>query len=404
VSAICRICGNTGTAIVLDFGPQPNSLLFLDAPQEPQALYPLALRQCGDCGFVFIDEPMPPEAFYGEVQNATSVFPPSHLDDLTTRLLAELKIFPAPKVLEIGCNDGYFLKKIRNAGIRDVQGVEPSPSCAAMARSWGLVVETGYFTDALATHLMADWGQPELVICRHVLEHVQDLDDFMAGVARLLGGSGLFVLETPDLAAIASKGDFSTIWEQHVNYFDLPVLQRLLARHGLVVAESQSLEFGGGTLLCLIRPGVARKPLSPIAREPLVGALRRSMDAFRTAVLDLHRQGRSLAAFGAGMRGAMVLNLTGTGEMLRFVMDDNPVKVGRWLPGSRLPVRPSQALLVDMPDICIILPMNSKEMEYNVMRRHAAYLERGGRFMELLPGDGRFVRMWDTLPPGTAGA
>lgn len=381
----------------MDFGLQPNSMHLLPSPQTAHRLHPLVLSTCPACDFVFIAEPMEPEEFYGEVQLSTSTSPARHLDSLIESLTQRLTATVAPLVLEIGCNDGLFLEKLRAAGLSRLFGLEPAAGCAQLARERGLAVETGYFGRDAAQAFLARHGQPDLVICRHVLEHVTELDDFMAALALLLGEKGQLLLEMPDLAAIEAQGDCSAIWEQHVNYFDLSTLTHLLARFGLRVTEHRSIDYGGGALLAMAAPGPADQASSPRGRVTLQDRLTRHIRSFRVQVGELADKKARIVAFGAGMRGAMLLSLTGVAGMLECVLDDNPLKIGRYFPGTLLPIRSSQILYENRPDICIVMPMNAKEIEWAIMARHQEFVQAGGRFMEVLPREGGIARLVDGI-------
>jgi len=389
MSNVCRVCQSRDGQEWLAFGPQPNSVRLLTGPEETAATHPLTLACCPACGFIYIDDPMPAEAFYGEAQQVTSSFPARHLPWLVQQVASRLDGKAGALVYEIGCNDGYFLRLLREAGIPGVAGIEPAPGCAAQARAAGLQVETGYFSRSLAARCVAAGPRPQVLVCRHVLEHILDLDDFVAGMDLLLAPGGELFLEVPDLASMEQQGDVSAIWEQHVNYFDLPVLEKLFARHGFRVAAAHCLPHGGGTLLAVLQrgePAAAQGP--PADREGLRAALGATLRSLRETLGRLRGEGKRIMGFGAGMRGTLLINLSGIGPDLECVLDDNPDKCGRFLPGSRLPVLHPRLLVERPPDVCLVLPLNSKEAEQAVMARFQAFEAGGGRFLEYLPVQG----------------
>lgn len=376
------------------FGPQPNTIRLLKAPDEACPRHPLTLAHCRACGFVLIPDPMPAEAFYGEDQPPTSRFPPRHLPELVQDLACRLATWTAPRVYEIGCNDGHFLDLLRAAGVTELDGIEPSAPCAGQARDRGLAIRTGFFGPAAAEARLASGPRPDAIICRHVLEHVEDLEGFLSSIARLLAPGGLVLLEVPDLAAIQEQGDFSAIWEQHVNYFDHAGLARLCARFGLRVREARRLPHGGGTLLAYLERGQPRSAPAPApAREGLRDAIQANLAELRQALQRLRAEGARIAGFGAGMRGTMLLNLAGVGAALECVLDDDPAKTGRFLPGSGLAIRDSSWIRRDPPECCLVLPLNSKQSEVSVMERLRRFQPRPGRFIEILPAAGGFLEI-----------
>lgn len=383
----CRLCRGGEAAPWLDFGSQPNSVRLLSSPEAPAPCFPLVLSHCPACGFVFIDQAWPPEAFYDEAQQSTSLFPADHLPWLAQTIAAGCASVLVP-LFEIGCNDGYFLDLLQARGMTELAGIEPSDPCAAMARAKGLPVETGYFTLAWARARAAEGLRPSLLICRHVMEHVLDLDDFVCGMDLLLASGGRILIELPDLRAIQEMGDLSAIWEQHVNYFDLHSLERLFARFGYRVTEHYRLPHGGGSLLAWLERGDPPTDFPAPDRTPLRSALLATARGLTAFLHQLKAEGRRVVAFGAGMRGTMLINLGDFGDYFECVLDDNPAKVGRWLPGSGLPIRPTHFLTEAVPDVCVVLPLNSKETERRVMARFLPFTEAGGRFAETLLGPG----------------
>jgi 2-polyprenyl-3-methyl-5-hydroxy-6-metoxy-1,4-benzoquinol methylase len=405
MSVLCRVCQSHETAPLMNFGPQPNSMHLLARPDEPFLTHPLILWTCATCGFVFIAAPMPPDAFYTNVQHPTLTSPPSHLDGLLHEFAAAM---PATAhILDIGANTGYLLTRFRDAGFADLHGIEPSTT-RLQAQKIGLDVVGGYFTKAWAREYITTHGFPSLVICRHVLEHVNDLQDFLSGLGDLLTQGATLLLETPDLQSTADRGDCSVIWEQHVNYFDLPVLRRLLRQYDLDITRARRIGFGGGALLCYAahrehsQGNSATQPNEqpPVSHASLVNNISRRIVDIHDLIALLRAQGKRIAGFGAGERGAMVVNLAAIGGMLDYVVDDNPQKIGRLLSGSRLPIRPSAYLRQAPPDYCILFPMNGKAVEKAIMKRCSDLAQRGMAFIELFPESGETVTVHETADVG----
>ena len=391
-ASCCPVCGSAAGSLI-SFGPQPSALGFQPRRDAPQSRHSLELSACDSCHFVFVPTPAPPDHFYGDSQMPTSSYPAEHLPQIIATVAAR-GIDPAALVVEIGCNDGYLLAQFRAAGHSNLLGVEPSPSCVALAEKRGLDVRCAFFSAEEAAWILETRGTPAVVLCRHVLEHVTRPAEFIEALAMLVRPGGLLVLEVPDLQATEENGDFSTVWEQHVGYFDASVLRRLLRKTGLHVESLERLPHGGGSLLAYVGVGPLEDDSDVVPdRRRLVAridAARREVQAF---VSELRRAGKTLAGFGAGMRGVMFLSISGTGEMLEFVVDDSPAKVGMFLPGARCPIVPSSMLAERPTDYCLILPLSSKSLERKVMERFEAYRRRGGRFIEFFTDSGQTVRV-----------
>jgi SAM-dependent methyltransferase len=386
---LCRACRYQDCEIWLDFGPQPNSSDMPKSPSGNWRKHPLKLANCPRCGLIFIPQALPPDDFYLDAQLATSFNPAPHMNELVNEFRSSLKSGPSSSIFEIGCNDGYFLALLQSAGFHDLRGIDPAPSCSESARKNGFNILTGYFGLSIAQRLHESGYSPQLIVCRHVLEHVQDLADFLSGIDMLLPDDGELLLEVPDMETIGSRGDFSAIWDQHVNYFDLASVEYLLAGSGLGIRSSRRIPHGGGTLILLIGRSDSRPCTRLIpSRDAWKLAIADNISMTRETVRHIRSEGRTIAAFGAGMRGTMLINLSAIGEFLEFVVDDNPEKVGRFLPGSGLPVVSMSSMAGNRPDVCFILPLSNKATERRVMRRMDWFAASGGYFLEFLPEDG----------------
>ena len=230
-----------------------------------------------------------------------------------------------------------------------------------------------------------------------MLAHVADTNGFVQGIATLLKDDGVAVLEMHYVRDLIDKGQFDTIYHEHLCYFSVTALDRLFARHGLYLNRVERIGIHGGSL----RVFAERRP----AREPSVEALLREehelgMDGFayyagfarrvegirdrlQELLGGLKARGASVAGYGAAAKGTILLNYVGIGpETLEYVVDRNQFKQGKWIPGVRLPILAPETLIERQPDYVLILPWNFQE---EIVGQQAAYVERGGRFIVPIP-------------------
>src|SRR5712692_6818894 len=175
----CRLCNGIELKLVVDLGMLPVS-----RPHRPRAgeepRYPLAVHVCATCGLLQVLNPVAPELLYLDSENyMTSFQAHPHVDELIRTLLAHTD---ATSVIEIGCNDGAFLEHLRSADFRPLTGIEPNRQAAELAKEKGFSVYPALLTEELAREITATKGQSDLVVARHVVEHVVDLDAFFRAV------------------------------------------------------------------------------------------------------------------------------------------------------------------------------------------------------------------------------
>ena len=402
MSVACRACGARGQlAPILSLGRTPlaNALLTAERLAEPEPTYPLDLVFCPACSLVQITETVPPERLFRDYPYFSSFSDGMvrSAKELIERLVAERKLGSHSLIIEIASNDGYLLQHYRDLGV-PVLGIEPAANIARVAEARGIPTLCDFFGAALAERLAADGRLADVLHANHVLAHVAELGGVVRGIRRILQPSGLAVVEVPYVRDLIDQREFDTIYHEHLCYFSLTALERLLGGLGLVVSDVERLGLHGGSLRVFV--GHRGSPRSERVRELLsderaIGMLDTAfyrdfagrVDALRAELLALLRElkarGKRLAAYGASAKGSTLLNTFGIGaDILDFVVDRSSVKQGRYTPGTHLPILPPAALLERRPDYVLLLTWNFAE---EILAQQAPYRAQGGRFIVPVP-------------------
>jgi SAM-dependent methyltransferase len=396
----CRSCGSerVGSVLALGLAPLANRLCDDEAAARSASRYPLDLCLCAECSLAQLGESPPPDLVFADYPYLSSYSDTmvQHARGLAEALIRDFSVDGAAPVLEIGSNDGYLLQHFAAADVPTL-GVDPAEAACEAASERGIETRQAFFGLALAEDLAREGVSPSVIVANNVLAHVPDVNDVVAGVRRLLPPDGVFVIETPYLCDLVERLEFDTIYHEHVFYYSLISLRALLARHGLGRIDVQRIPIHGGSLRVLAREGSGSSPAAEglLAREQRWGArdprtfsefgarVRVRRDEVRKLLADRKAEGRRLAAYGAAAKGVMLLNALDVGsELLDFVVDRNPRKQGRRLPGSGLEIRPPQDLLAVMPDDVLLLPWNVGD---EILAQQAEYRRRGGSFIVPLP-------------------
>ena len=360
----CRACSGVEVEPLMDLGRMPIAHRLLTRSEEDFATFPFRLSLCRACGLLQVVEPIDPDLLYRSFNyNFSSWKPEPHRADEIGWLHERVA---ARSVAEIGANDGLFLDELRATGIATLAGIEPNPASGTLARARGLAIAEGMASVATAQRLVAEHGRFDLVVARQVLEHVPDVATFFATAHALVRDDGWLFIDVPDMQPAADLGDCSVLWEEHVSYYTRPTLEALLRRNGFEPVEVRTYDFSGGALAVLARRRAG--PLPAASDDPRnvergqrfalrVESYRRRLGA----ALDRAReQGIGTAIYGAGVRACMLTNglqLSG----LRFAIDDQSERQGKFLPGSRLPIRSADALSGGEPLIVVLAVNNENE-------------------------------------------
>lgn len=398
--AECRSCGHDRFHPVLDLGDQPLANAFKRAENawdEPR--YPLALVCCAGCSLVQLTGTVPPRLMFDNYHYFSSYSETmvEEMRKLATRTATELSLGVEDLIVEVASNDGYLLQHYVHLGI-PVLGIEPAANVADVAVANGVPTLVEYFGTGLAERVRGDRGPASVMHANNVMAHVPDINDFVAGFAILLAEDGVAIVESPYLGRFIEDCEFDTTYHEHVFYYSLTALDRLVRPHGLVVSDVEHLAIHGGTLRCFIRRSgtpVNRKVPELLAEEAALGvsgaqyyadfadrvaALEQSLTGL---LLGLKSEGASIVGYGAAAKGTVLLNHFGIGrQILDGVVDVNPHKQGLVMPGVHVPISAPELLLRDQPTHVLLLAWNFAD---EIMAQQAEYARRGGKFIIPVP-------------------
>jgi SAM-dependent methyltransferase len=318
--------------------------------------------------------------------------------ELVGGLVAERALMADDLVIEIGSNDGYLLQFYQARGI-PVLGIEPSANLVEAARrSFGIASLARFFDQDVAEELRQAGRRAAVIHAHNVFGHVPSPRAFAAAVARLLRPDGVAVIEVPYVKDLIDGVQFDTIYHEHFSYFSLTALEPVWAAAGLMLADVERIAIHGGTLRLLVIPaGGTPSPrvAALLAEEARWGAtdpafytgfadeVTRLGTELRELLVDLKRQGKRIAGYGASAKGSVLLNHFGIGhELIDFVADRAPAKQGRLIPGTLIPVVPPQALVERMPDYLLLLVRN---IATEILAQQHEYRRAGGRIIIPLP-------------------
>jgi SAM-dependent methyltransferase len=371
----CRHCGSSLSHEVIDLGHQPPSNAYLTPDQLalPEVTYPLKVFVCTSCWLV----QLPAHAAAAELFTAdyayfssTSTSWCAHAERFVTAAVERLRLGRESLVVELASNDGYLLQYMQQRGIPCL-GIEPTHTTAEAARARGIETIERFFGVTLAAEL----EPADLVVANNVLAHVPDINDFLAGIARLLKPTGHASIECPHLLRLLAGNQFDTIYHEHYSYLSLRAVARMAAVAGLAVVDVEELPTHGGSLrMWLVHQGAAEATeavetvLSAEADagletlEAYAGFQQRAEAAkhgLLEFLLEAKHNGKRVLGYGAAAKGNTLLNYTGIrADLLPAVADRAPSKQGKLLPGSHIPVILPQQLAAQLPDALLVFPWN----------------------------------------------
>jgi SAM-dependent methyltransferase len=377
--ACCRHCESPLEHTVIDLGHQPPSNAYLTPEQlaEPEITYPLKVFVCGRCWLVQLPAHASAEqlftADYAYFSSTSSSWC-AHAERFVAAAVERLELGPASQVVELASNDGYLLQYVQQRAIPCL-GIEPTHATAEASRALGIPTIERFFGVALAEELVAEGKAADLVVANTVLAHVPDINDFVAGIARLLKLTGRASIEFPHLLRLLEGNQFDTIYHEHYSYLSLRVVQRIAKVAGLDVVDVEEISTHGGSLRVWLAPqgaAVATAAVERVLAEEAAASLE-SLEAYQgfqqraeaakhallEFLLQAKREGKQVLGYGAAAKGNTLLNYAGIrADLLPAVADRAASKQGKLLPGSHIPVISPEQLQTESPDALLVLPWN----------------------------------------------
>jgi SAM-dependent methyltransferase len=398
----CIVCGSGDLTPLIDLGSTPlaNRFLTREELELPEPAYPLRVAFCADCFHVQLSEVVPPREMFEDylyVSSASDTLR-DHLFDLSAVMSDRRGLTKHDLIIDIGCNDGALLEGFQRFGVRTL-GVDPAKNLADLRRGSGVERYVDLFDSRSADEIVDRWGRASLITATNTFPHIPDLHDFMEGVDKALEPGGAFVVEAHYLLDMIEQGAFDTIYHEHVSYWSLGPMMRLLEQHGFQVVDAERVPLHHGQLRVTMQRKGERDPdarvdqILAVERERGLGRLQ-TFESFADRTANVKRvlsrmleerrgAGLRVVGYGAPAKGNTLLSYLEIGpDKIEYIVDRNPLKQGRFTPGSHIPIVPVERLLDDQPDSVVLFAWNFVD---EIVRQQTEYLRRGGRFIVPIP-------------------
>ena len=401
----CRHCHAELDLNFVDLGASPpsNSYLTVESLSKPETWYPLRVLTCTRCWLVQTEDFARRDEFFSDDYAYFSGISASwlrHAEAYVEAMVERFGLSADSHVVEVASNDGYLLQYVQARGISCL-GVEPTASTAAAARERGIEVRQEFFGESLARQLVAEGRSADLTAANNVLAHVPDINDFVKGFATLLKPNGVATFEFPHLMRLVSERQFDTIYHEHYSYLSLSAVQAIFAANGLTVFDVEELPTHGGSLRVFAQRSdvlphqISQRVHDLLGREREAGvttpayyqALQPQAEAIADDLLafliQAKRDSKKVVGYGAAAKGNTLINFAGIRpHLLPWVVDRSPAKVGKYLPGSRIPVVDESRIAKERPDFVLILPWNLRD---EVVAQLGFVRDYGGQFVTAVP-------------------
>ena len=401
----CRHCNTNLTHIFVDLGSSPpsNSYLTHETIKKAEKWYPLKTLVCEKCWLVQTEDFVGIEEMFSEDYAYFSSFSKSwlnHAEKYIDLMIDRYKLSAQSNIVEVAANDGYLLQFAKERKV-PCYGIEPTHSTAMAAKEKGVEVIEDFFGVELANNLKNQGRQADLMVANNVLAHVPNINDFIQGFSILLNKNGVATFEFPHLLNLVIKKQFDTIYHEHYSYLSLIAVKKIFEANGLHIFDIDELPTHGGSLrIYAQRDNVKHYKVSDAVHDVYKKEIQHgvnTLDFYKdfqikseeikfnllSFLIEARSKGENVIAYGAAAKGNTIMNFSGIhSDLISCVVDKNPNKSGKFMPGSRIPIVDESIIKEKQPEYIMILPWNLKD---EVEEQLSYIRDWKGRFVVAVP-------------------
>ena len=402
----CRLCKKPDLSKVLKLKPTPagNNFLTLEEKlKNDEPIFPLKLYLCKNCFHLQLGHVVSPDHLFKDNYHFVSGTSPvnvNHFENYAGEVISRFELKKNSFIIDIGSNDGTCLKAFKNKGMR-VLGIDAAENIAKIANKNGIETKAAFFSKTLALNIKEQYGVPDLITSHNVLAHIEDFSGVMDAISSLMDKNSIFIFEVGYFLDVFKNLWFDTIYHEHLDYHTVAPLKEFFRSMGMELFDTKRVDIQGGSIRNFVQiSGGKNKANSSIEELILLEknegltnvsdlkTFQSRIDVVKSdlsqLLKDIKEKSRSIAGYGAPTKSTTLMNYFELDEnLIDYIIDDNPLKQGKYSPLLHIPVVSSDYLLGDsQPDYLLILAWNFAESIIEKVKNSSDF---SGRYIIPLP-------------------
>lgn len=392
----CRVCNAEPLTPYLDLGMLPLSNNLAASGLDPihNERYPLKVLWCENCGLSQLSIVIPPEKLFSHYVYRSSIANAyvEHCRKMAVDLKAKNNLTSDSFHIDIAGNDGALLQQFKEVLGHRILNVDPAVNLAAICDAAGIPTLTQFWGMDAAMKIVngPGYGKADLITATNVFAHVDNVREFIEAAKYVLKPGGVMVMEFPYLIDFIEGKEFDTVYFEHLSYFSIFPLVILCESCGMKVMHVEKHAIHGGSVRVTIGTGRSDKTVADFIKverehyetikpyQKFAADIQIPIQAFRSWIMRT----KNVAGFAASAKGNTLLNCAGvTPGSMRYIVDQTAEKIGKYSPGTRIPIVSMDDLIRTPPDYLVILSWNFKN-EIMEKCRKAGY---EGKFVIPIP-------------------
>ncbi len=383
--ANCRLCGSKLPAAVINFGlvPLANNLKTLENLGKNEFKAPLMATTCKKCGSHQLLYEVDPGILFKNYQYAT---PPNlipHFKEYAATVSQKMKLKKKDTIVGIGGNSGILEHEFIKLGFSHVYNFEPAANIAALSAKSVPNTIADFFNVATARKFLAKYGKATLITSNNCFAHIPDLNSIVKGIKNLLTVEGVFIFENAYLLNTVINKDIGQYYAEHIFYHSIQPLDFFFKKHGLRIFDIQLNEVQMGSIRVFVcRESSKRNTSSSVNNlikletdfklsepETFVRLLR-EVEMEKSKLVSELKKFKKVVLYGVPAKIVLLINYFGIEKYIRYAVDDSPIKVGKYIPGTKILIKSSREWLEDKAPATMIGAYNFSD---DIIAKNKAY-------------------------------
>lgn len=407
----CRSCGSDDLVDIVSLGMSPLANNLLDNLEEKTEMYPLEIKRCQKCQNVQLSYVVPPTKMFDNYLyvSSTAASFRKHFEEAADSYIKEFNLDSGSLVVDIGSNDGVFLKPLQDRGVR-VIGVEPAKNVAKIANDNGVETINSYFNEDVVSKILSTKGKADIITASNVFAHSDELVNIANQSFELLKDNGSFIIEVQYLLDTIKDMTFDNIYHEHVDYWSVTSLNNFFNILNLCLYKVEHINTHGGSIRVYVRRNMDLQQKNTdnsvqefLLREADFGISKNETyklfskrlhsiknNVVKNASLLKSKFGR-IAAYGSPAKATTALNYFGIdNSFIDYTIEDNKLKVGKIIPGVNIPIQSKEYAFENLPKVIIVLAWNFFE---DIKRNNQELIDKGVLFISIKDIQNEYVKI-----------
>ena len=379
----CRICKTTLDNPFLSLGSLPPANNLPKNNYHYEEKYPLELVFCNKCKLVQLNYLVDPEILFSNyLYSSTSGMLENHFTDYVKNVSETIGLNQDSILVDIGSNDGLLLNCFKKDVTPNVIGVDPSINFANLN---DIKTYCEFFSNKTVIEITENFGKVDLITANNVFAHIEDITNLTINIKTLLKDNGVFVIEVPYLNNMIEIGSFDLVYHEHLSYFSITPLHYFFNKLQMNIFKIEKIPTHGGSVRIFIQKNkgihsIDNSVKTYLSKERHLNDIniyqifnkniKNSVNNFKNELMTIRKQGHVIAGYAAPAKASTLFGYSNIDRnIIEYIIDDNPLKQGRFLPGTKIPIVNTEFLKNNLPDYFVILAWNLEKIIKNKLEK-----------------------------------